>query len=85
MAGDAGTVTGVARFLNGDGFGVYEHVRLYVGGDQFAEAQPGGASLQGYSAAQAGPEIREHVRRGCAQIFGLLGAAPAPARRPLPA
>ena len=26
------------QFLNGDGFGVYEHVRLYVSGDQFVEA-----------------------------------------------
>jgi hypothetical protein len=83
MAGDVGTVIGVLQFLNGDGFGVYEHVRLYVGGDQFVEAQPGGASCR--VTPPPGQARRSGSTRGCAQIFGLLGASPAPARRPLPA
>jgi hypothetical protein len=34
-------VIGVLHFLNGDGFGDYEHVRLDVGGNQFVEPRPG--------------------------------------------
>jgi cell wall-associated NlpC family hydrolase len=54
MAGDVGTVIGVLQLLNGDGFGDCEHVRLYVGGNQFVEAQPGGASCRA-TPPQAGP------------------------------
>ena len=82
MAGDVGTVMPVRQFLNGDGIGVYEPVRLYVGGGQFVQAQPGGASCRVTPPPPASPDIREHVRRGCAQIFGPLGAARPSAARP---
>lgn len=55
--GNVGKVIRFLQFLNGDGFGDYEHVRLYLGPDfkhprlalpgygWFAEAQPGGAVI----------------------------------------
>jgi len=84
MAGDGGTVIRVLQFLNGDGIGDDEHVRLYVGGDQFVEAQPA-APAAGLLRRPGRPGDQGALRPGCAQIFGLPGAAPAPARRPLPA
>lgn len=47
ISGDVGTLIRVGQFLNGDGFSVYEHAFVYVGGGQIVEAEPGGARLAG--------------------------------------
>lgn len=41
--GDTGALIRLGEFLNGDGFGDYEHALIYIGGGEIVEAEPGGA------------------------------------------
>jgi hypothetical protein len=45
MGAPGGPVIRWLQRLNGDGFADYEHVRVYLGHGEFAEAQPGGAVI----------------------------------------
>ena len=44
--GDVGALIRVGEFLNGDGFGDFEHAMVYVGDGQIVEAEPGGARIR---------------------------------------
>lgn len=48
MSGDVASLIRVGQFLNGNGFGDYEHAFVYVGNGQIVEAEPSGAKLTGY-------------------------------------
>jgi cell wall-associated NlpC family hydrolase len=45
IAGEGGELIRIGQLLNGDGFEDYEHARLYLGGGQVLEAEPGGARI----------------------------------------
>lgn len=44
--GEVGRLIRIGQFLNGDGFSVYEHAFLYLGGGEIIEAEPGGARIR---------------------------------------
>jgi len=46
IADPGGSVIRVLQWMDGTGFSVYEHARLYLGGGMFAEAMPGGAVIR---------------------------------------
>jgi cell wall-associated NlpC family hydrolase len=43
IRGSVGFMIRVGQWLNGDGFGKFEHAFIYIGGDQIVQAMPGGA------------------------------------------
>jgi hypothetical protein len=45
MYGDAGRLIRIGQWLNGDGFGDYEHAFVLVEGGSVVEAEPGGARI----------------------------------------
>jgi uncharacterized protein YycO len=47
-AGIGGKLIELGQWLNGDGICPYEHVRIYVGGNEFVEAEPQAARLARY-------------------------------------
>jgi cell wall-associated NlpC family hydrolase len=52
MGGDAGKAIRVAEWLDGSGFGNYEHAEIKVNATQTMAAYPGGAALQTIPAEQ---------------------------------
>jgi hypothetical protein len=45
VRGPVGTLISIGEFLNGNGFGNYDHAEIYVGNGQTLGAYPGGAAL----------------------------------------
>lgn len=45
ISGPVGTLISIGEFLNGSGFGRYDHAEIYVGNNMTLGAYPGGASL----------------------------------------
>jgi hypothetical protein len=45
MGGDSGKLIRLGQYLNGDGFGDYEHAFVFLGNDLIVEAEPKGAKM----------------------------------------
>jgi hypothetical protein len=45
IEGHAGMAIRLGQWLNGDGFANYEHAQVFLGGNWFLDAQPGGAMV----------------------------------------
>jgi cell wall-associated NlpC family hydrolase len=54
IPGAAGKLISIGEWLNGDGFGDYDHAEIYVGNNQTIGAYPGGAALLGLPEIQSG-------------------------------
>jgi uncharacterized protein YycO len=54
ISGPVGTLISIGEFLNGSGFGDYDHAEIYVGNNQTMGAYPGGARLVDLPADQSG-------------------------------
>lgn len=48
MSGNVASLIRAGQFLNGNGFGDYEHAFIYAGDGKIVEAEPSGAKLAGY-------------------------------------
>ena len=78
--GIAGPLISFGEWLNGDGFGEWEHAFLYVGGGDIIQAEPGGASerpLTGHAhtlwSSDAIPLTDPQRHAICAAAEGYLG------------
>lgn len=54
ISGPVGKLISIGEFLNGSGFGDYDHAEIYVGNNQTLGAYPGGATLVDLPADQSG-------------------------------
>jgi hypothetical protein len=48
ITGHAGRAIRIGQWLNGDGYGDYQHAQVYLGDNRFLDAQPGGANVGYY-------------------------------------
>ena len=44
VGGQVGRAIAVGEWLNGDGFGTFEHAFIYIGSGRVIQAEPGGAA-----------------------------------------